>query len=82
MITRKLAPCLASGASAVVKPAEDTPLTALALAELGVRAGVPSGLFSVLPTPKSEAAAVGEALCKHALIRKVRSRTVWSCAFL
>jgi succinate-semialdehyde dehydrogenase/glutarate-semialdehyde dehydrogenase len=71
MITRKVGPCFASGSSAVVKPAEDTPLTALAIAELGVRAGVPAGLLSVLPTPRSEAAGVGEALCKHPVVKKI-----------
>ena len=67
---------LASGSSAVVKPAENTPLTALALAELGNRAGVPSGHFSVLPTPRSAAAAEGKALCKH----EKKNRKVGSCA--
>ena len=71
MITRKVGPCIASGSSAVVKPAEDTPLTALALAELGSRAGIPPGLLSVLPTPRCAAAQVGEMLCKHPIVRKV-----------
>ena len=48
MITRKAGPALAAGCSMVVKPASQTPLTALALAELARRAGVPAGVFSVL----------------------------------
>ncbi len=48
MITRKVAPALAAGCTVVVKPAPDTPLTALALAELAHRAGLPAGVFNVL----------------------------------
>ena len=48
MITRKVAPALAVGCTVVVKPAEDTPLSALALAELAERAGVPKGVFNVV----------------------------------
>lgn len=50
MITRKIGPALAAGCSIVIKPAEDTPLSALALARLGEQAGVPSGLLSVVTT--------------------------------
>jgi succinate-semialdehyde dehydrogenase/glutarate-semialdehyde dehydrogenase len=48
MITRKVAPALAAGCTIVVKPAAQTPLSALALAELAERAGVPAGVFSVV----------------------------------
>ena len=48
MITRKVAPALAAGCTIVLKPAEQTPLSALALAELAERAGVPAGVFSVV----------------------------------
>jgi succinate-semialdehyde dehydrogenase / glutarate-semialdehyde dehydrogenase len=48
MITRKVSPALAAGCTAVIKPAEDTPLTALALAELADRAGFPKGVFNVV----------------------------------
>jgi succinate-semialdehyde dehydrogenase/glutarate-semialdehyde dehydrogenase len=48
MITRKIAPALAAGCAAVVKPAEETPLSALALAVLAERAGLPAGLLSVV----------------------------------
>lgn len=71
MITRKLAPCLAAGCGAVVKPAEATPLSAIALLELGLRAGLPKGLVSVLTTPRELAPAVGQALCDHPKVRKL-----------
>src|SRR5215813_6418912 len=48
MITRKAAPALAAGCTMIVKPAEQTPLTALALAVLAERAGIPAGVFSVV----------------------------------
>jgi len=69
MITRKVAPALAVGCTAVVKPAEDTPLSALALAELAERAGVPKGVFNVVTT--KDPAPVGEALTSSPLVRMV-----------
>ena len=48
MITRKVSPALAAGCTVVVKPAEDTPLSALALAELAERAGLPKGVLNVV----------------------------------
>ena len=69
MITRKVAPALAAGCPVVVKPAEDTPLSALALAELAVRAGFPAGLFNVVPT--SRPAPVGRELCDSPTVRKL-----------
>lgn len=71
MITRKCSPALAAGCTVVLKPSEDTPLSALALAELAHRAGVPKGVISVLPTPREHAAEVGDALLSHPLVRKV-----------
>ena len=68
MITRKLAPALAAGCTAVIKPAEDTPLCALALAELAQRAGLPAGVFNVVPS--NQAAAVGKILTGHPAVRK------------
>ncbi|MCY1707598.1 NAD-dependent succinate-semialdehyde dehydrogenase [Pannonibacter sp. SL95] len=53
MITRKVGPALAAGCSIIIKPAEDTPLCALALAKLGIEAGVPAGVVNVLPTLKA-----------------------------
>lgn len=63
MITRKVAPALAAGCAVVVKPAEDTPLSALALAELADRAGIPAGLINILPC--QDPIAVGEVLTTH-----------------
>ena len=57
MITRKNAPALAAGCTVVHKPAEQTPLTSLALAELAQRAGVPAGVYNVV---SGDAAAIGE----------------------
>jgi succinate-semialdehyde dehydrogenase/glutarate-semialdehyde dehydrogenase len=68
MITRKCAPALAAGCAFVIKPAEETPLSALALAELADRAGVPAGIFNVVPS--THAAEVGEVLTRHEAVRK------------
>lgn len=69
MIGRKVGPALAAGCTMVVKPAEATPLTALALAQLGEEAGLPAGVFSVVTA--SSGKAVGEVLSTHPLVRKV-----------
>jgi succinate-semialdehyde dehydrogenase/glutarate-semialdehyde dehydrogenase len=69
MITRKAGPALAAGCSMVVKPASQTPLTALALAELARRAGVPAGVFSVLTGNATRA--TGNVLTGHRLVRKI-----------
>ena len=69
MITRKVAPGLAAGCTAVVKPAEDTPLSALALAVLGERAGIPAGVFNVVTTARPPA--VGDELCADPRVRKL-----------
>jgi len=69
MITRKVAPALAAGCTAVVKPPEDAPLTALAAAELAGRAGVPAGVLNLVPT--SEPAPVGDELTGNPLVRKL-----------
>ena len=68
MITRKCAPALAAGCTVVVKPAEDTPLCALALAALAERAGIPRGVFNVVTT--SRPASVGGELTGNPLVRK------------
>ena len=68
MITRKVAPALAAGCTAVVKPAPDTPLTALALAVLAERAGIPAGVFNILT---GDAAAIGSEMCRHPAVRFV-----------
>ncbi|MBK6746886.1 NAD-dependent succinate-semialdehyde dehydrogenase [Ottowia sp.] len=67
MITRKVAPALAAGCPVVIKPAELTPLTALAAAELAVRAGVPAGVINVVPG--TDAAAIGRVLCESDVVR-------------
>jgi succinate-semialdehyde dehydrogenase/glutarate-semialdehyde dehydrogenase len=69
MITRKVAPALAAGCTIIVKPAEDTPLCALALAKLAETAGVPAGVFNVVTT--QDARGVGEVLCADARVRKL-----------
>ncbi|SFV09279.1 NAD-dependent succinate-semialdehyde dehydrogenase [Pseudoduganella namucuonensis] len=69
MITRKAGPALAAGCAMVVKPASQTPLTALALAELAQRAGVPPGLFSVLTG--NDTRVLGDELTTHPLVRKI-----------
>jgi len=69
MITRKIAPALAAGCCVVVKPAEATPLTALALAELGVRAGLPPGVLNVVTGDRADAAAIGGELSSNPGVR-------------
>ncbi len=69
MITRKAGPALAAGCAMVVKPASQTPMTALALAELAERAGVPAGVFSVITG--NDTRAIGGRLTAHQLVRKV-----------
>ena len=68
MITRKIAPALAAGCTMVLKPAPQTPLSALALAVLGERAGVPKGCFSVVT---GEAKPIGEEFCRNPKIAKI-----------
>ncbi len=68
MITRKVAPALAAGCTAVVKPASDTPLTALALAELGERAGIPRGVLNVIT---GRSAPIGAELTANPSVRKL-----------
>lgn len=71
MITRKVGPALAAGCSIVVKPGEDTPLSALALCVLAERAGLPAGLLNVVTASKSKAAEIGEALTSSSIVRKI-----------
>ena len=69
MITRKVAPALAAGCSILLKPAEVTPLSALALEALAIRAGLPEGLFKVICT--DDPINVGKQFCGNAVIRKL-----------
>ncbi len=69
MITRKIAPALAAGCTVVLKPAEDTPLTALALAALAQEAGLPPGVLNVITS--SSAKEIGETLTTDDRVRKI-----------
>lgn len=69
MITRKVAPALAVGCAVVVKPAAETPLSALALAELAERAGVPKGVLNIVVGTKSRD--IGGELCANQTVRKL-----------
>jgi succinate-semialdehyde dehydrogenase/glutarate-semialdehyde dehydrogenase len=69
MITRKVAPALAAGCPVVIKPAELTPLTALAAAELALRAGIPPGVLNVITADAQQSIAVGKVLCESDVVR-------------
>ncbi len=69
MITRKVGPALAAGCPVIVKPAGQTPLSALAVAELGQRAGLPPGVLNVITAVKS--AAIGKVLCDSDVVRHI-----------
>jgi len=69
MITRKVSPALAAGCTVVLKPSELTPLSALALACLAEKAGIPPGVFNVVPSVKAQE--VGEVLTTHKTVKKV-----------
>jgi succinate-semialdehyde dehydrogenase/glutarate-semialdehyde dehydrogenase len=68
MITRKAGPALAAGCTMVLKPASATPFSALALAELGERAGIPAGVFNVVT---GDSGAIGRELTSNAMVRKL-----------
>jgi succinate-semialdehyde dehydrogenase/glutarate-semialdehyde dehydrogenase len=68
MITRKVSPGLAAGCTFVLKPAEQTPFSALALAELAERAGIPKGVLNIVT---GEPVAIGKELCASPIVRKV-----------
>jgi succinate-semialdehyde dehydrogenase/glutarate-semialdehyde dehydrogenase len=69
MITRKVAPALAAGCPVVIKPAEQTPLSALACAELAQRAGMPAGVLNVLTADAANSIAIGKVLCESDAVR-------------
>jgi succinate-semialdehyde dehydrogenase / glutarate-semialdehyde dehydrogenase len=71
MITRKVAPALAAGCPVVIKPAELTPLTALATAELAMRAGIPAGVLNVLTADAGNSIAVGKVFCASDVVRHI-----------
>ncbi|VVC94085.1 unnamed protein product [Leptidea sinapis] len=64
MITRKVAALMAAGCTCVIKPSEDTPLTALAAAKLAEEAGVPKGVINIVTCSRKNAAPVGKVLCE------------------
>src|SRR6184192_3203437 len=68
MITRKAGPALAAGCTMVLKPSEETPLSALALAVLAAKAGIPPGVFNIV---SGDAAAIGGALTESDVVRKL-----------
>jgi len=71
MVTRKAAPAIAAGCTTVLKPAEDTPLTALALAYLAELSGLPPGVFNVITASRNNATIVGKELTSNPLVKKI-----------
>ncbi len=69
MLARKLAPALAAGCTVIAKPAAETPLSALALAQLALEAGIPAGVINIVPS--SQAQAIGEVFTSNILVRKL-----------
>jgi len=69
MITRKVAPALAAGCPVIIKPAEQTPLSALALGELAQRAGLPAGVLNLLPADAANSVDIGAVLCTSDVVR-------------
>ena len=69
MITRKVAPALAAGCPVIIKPAELTPLTALAAAELAIRAGIPAGVLNMVTADADNSIAVGKVICASDVVR-------------
>ena len=71
MITRKVSPAIAAGCTIVIKPAEQTPLSALAIAELAHRAGIPKGVLNILPADAARSIEIGKVLCASPVVRKL-----------
>jgi len=71
MITRKVAPAIAAGCTIVLKPAEQTPLSALALAELAEQAGIPAGVLNIITADSEQSIAIGKVLCASPTVRKL-----------
>jgi succinate-semialdehyde dehydrogenase/glutarate-semialdehyde dehydrogenase len=69
MITRKVAPALAAGCPVIIKPAEQTPLSALACAELALRAGMPPGVLNIVTGDADSSIAIGKVLCDSDVVR-------------
>jgi succinate-semialdehyde dehydrogenase/glutarate-semialdehyde dehydrogenase len=71
MITRKVAPALAAGCPVIIKPAELTPLTALAAAELAIRAGIPAGVLNIITADSDNSIAIGKVFCSNDIVRHI-----------
>ena len=71
MITRKVAPAIAAGCPVVIKPAEQTPLTALAAAELALQAGIPAGVINIVTADAGNSIAIGKVLCASDTVRHI-----------
>jgi succinate-semialdehyde dehydrogenase / glutarate-semialdehyde dehydrogenase len=71
ILARKIAPALAAGCTIVAKPAEDTPLCALAIAKLAEEAGIPAGVINVVPASRQRAAEIGDVWLRDFRVRKV-----------
>jgi succinate-semialdehyde dehydrogenase/glutarate-semialdehyde dehydrogenase len=71
MITRKVSPALAAGCTVVLKPAEQTPLSALALAQLAHEAGIPPGVLNILSADSQRSIEIGKVLCESNVVRKL-----------
>lgn len=71
MITRKAAPALAAGCTMVLKPAPQTPFSALALAELATQAGIPAGVFNVVTADADNSRSIGDVMCASPVVRKL-----------
>ena len=71
MITRKVAPAIAAGCPVIIKPAEQTPLTALAAAELALQAGIPPGVINIVTADAANSIAIGKVLCASDVVRHI-----------
>ena len=71
MITRKVAPALAAGCTVIIKPAELTPLSALAAGELAMRAGIPAGVLNIITADEAGSIAIGKTLCESEVVRHI-----------
>lgn len=71
MAARKIAPALAAGCTLILKPAEQTPLTALAMTKLAMQAGVPAGVLQVLTADTQGSIVIGQMLCESQTVRKI-----------
>jgi len=70
MITRKVGAAIAAGCTVVIKPASETPYSALALAELAEKAGIPKGVINIVTTHKNTSD-IGSEFCENHIVRKI-----------